>query len=180
MLKHTLAASAAIAAVLALSVPSYALATTAPSAVVTVSGSVTATCSLNGNPSTYAVNMGNLADANGNTLSTSQTVNYLTGAWCNGATSTLSVATTKMMPTTLPGSVPNGFTDSVDYTLKSTSGLLNNQSFDTATGTGGSATVGAFIDNGDSGTITTDAQTAKKLMAGSYAGTITVTLTPGS
>ncbi|MGA9794554.1 MAG: hypothetical protein WBQ17_03360 [Rhizomicrobium sp.] len=182
MLKYTLAVSVAVAAVLALSAPSYAgaMPVPPPSAVVTVSGSVTPTCSLNGNPSTYAVNMGNLADANGNTISTSQTVNYLTGAWCNGAHSTLIVATTKMTPTTPVGTPPTGFTDFVDYTLKSTSGMLNGQSFDTATGTGGSATIGAFIDTGDSGTITTDAQTANKLMAGSYSGTITVTLSPAA
>ncbi|HEY1836182.1 MAG TPA: hypothetical protein VGG36_00875 [Rhizomicrobium sp.] len=177
MLKYTLAASAAVAAVLALSVPSYA----DNSASITLSGTVVASCSIS--TSTPTLSLGNLAtdattgDVTAQTISKTGTYS----AFCNGSSNSATVTATALtyqgtVPTPLAGS----FANKINYNL-TTTGLPFSGSVDTAgTGSASVTGVGPFVVSNQSigGSVNIEATTAPAL-AGSYQGSVTITLTAG-
>ena len=135
----------------------------------TVTGSVASICSAN---TTGTIAFGSLIDASTGFLSaTSQAAAADTGAFCNGAGTTVQVAHATLTNTTL-GAAPAGFTKTVAFTPKVVAGV-SSLSGDKAAGTA----LGAF--NGIEVTAENLSASGNKPLAGSYSGSITITLTPG-
>lgn len=138
----------------------------AAAADFTVTGAVTAACNYSGGTiafNTIAVN----ADG---TIASSQTASSTaqTGFYCNGAGTTLDLAHTAM---TDGVTAPSGFTSTIDFTPAVKVGGT-----DKKVGDGTGTVLGAIA-----GSLVVDARTLTatgKLTAGSYSGSITLTLTP--
>lgn len=196
-MKRFLAASAALASVAALAAPAYAIPTAAPAPAApkpvtfNLDGNVPATCNLSamagvgaqsaasGGISVGVGGLNDMIDANGKLVATAQ--NIPIGAnWCNGAATTVTVSAT---PLTNTAAAPNsGFTNRVDYTVTgSFPGVLGTGAgLDTATASSeGPTKVGAFSDASDTLHVVLDSNTTQLLVAGTYLGAITVTVTPG-
>lgn len=141
----------------------------AAAADYTVTGSVTATC---GTPAGGTIAFGTvLVNADG-TIATGQSASSSaqTGFYCNGAGTTLTLTHTAM---TDGVTAPSGFTSTVDFTPAVKVGGSDKQ-----VGNGSNIALGATA-----GDLVVDARTLSasgKLTAGSYSGSITLTLTPSS
>jgi hypothetical protein len=182
MLKYTLAASAAVAAIMALSAPSYADSNNT-SATITVNGNVGAHCSMALH--TTAVDLpADITGDDGKLNGAALALNPLAGGgefWCNAAGSKLTLNATPFTNTGFTGStVPDGFTKSVNYTL---SGSLGDASisYDTADHNGQNVdyTVGIFDTTEPTGSVQADPE-SRRLIAGAYQAVLTLTLTPGA
>lgn len=130
-----------------------------------VSGSVGAICSANASGS---ISLGNLVDSAGTLNSTGGSASD-SGAYCNGAGTTIKIEHANL---TTVGPAAAGFTTTVVFTPKVTAGTTE------LTGDKPSGThLGAF--SGLTVEATSLTTGSDKPVAGSYAGSITVTLTPG-
>lgn len=141
----------------------------AAAATFTVTGSVTASCSAVTNSTIAFSSIGLQADG---TLTASQTASSSAQAnfYCNGAGTTLTLAHTAM---TNGVTAPSGFTSTIDFTPAVKIGATDKQ-----VGDGTGIAFGA-----QAGSLTMDARSltaAAKPTAGSYSGSITLTLTPSS
>jgi len=178
MFKTTLAASAAIAAIMALSAPVFANNT---SATITVKGTVGAKCDMALTTQTVNLPFDPTGD-DGKLNPAAFNLNPLSGGgefWCNGANSTLTLNATPFHNAGFTGTAPSGFTNTVNYSLSGTLGE-GNISYDTGTNSGNQVTqVGIFDTTNPSGTLKAD-QTNDRLIAGDYSATVTLTLTPGT
>ena len=138
----------------------------------TVSGSVASICSAS---PTGTIAFGSLINASTGFLSaTSQPATADTGAFCNGAGTTVQVAHVDLVNTTTTqsGAAPAGFTKTVTFTPKvvtSVGALSGDQAALTA--------LGAF--NGITVTAENLSAGGNKPLAGAYSGSITITLSPG-
>jgi len=166
----------ASAALVALALPSHA-------ADVVVNGSVSPKCSLN--ITSGAIVLGTLGtDANGlHPGGATNTTPVLEGtAMCNNATNHIDVVAKPLLNTTA-GTVPAAFTNRIDYKLASTllpTGIVLDTAAvgDPAIGVDSNAPRTAFSwSDTAGGSVTTDAS-VRPVIAGDYAGTISVTLTP--
>lgn len=140
----------------------------AQSANFTVSGSVNAVCSFTGG----AISFPTITTNADGTIAASQSASSSAqaGFYCNGAGTTLTLAHSALTNAATPGS---GFTSTIDYTPAAVVGGVDKQ-----VGDGTNATFGA-----QAGSLVVDARNLSatgKLMAGSYSGAITLTLTPAS
>lgn len=159
-MKKILMAAVALTAVTA--TPAFAADTVA---TYSVSGSVDALCAAS---ATGSISLGSLIDANG-ALSNSGGSATDSGAYCNGAGTTIQVAHTNL---STAGTAATGFTNTIAFTPKVTAGasvFTGDQASGTALGSFSGLTVEAR-------SLTTGTD---KPVAGSYSGSITVTLTPG-
>lgn len=150
-----------------------------PGADYTFSGSVAAICTIGGHSG--AVDFGALTDGNGGYTGSGSSQDAADdSAYCNQAQTTAKITHTNLFTSSVAS---NGFTNIVPMSasLSTTEGgSLSDATTATGTGTssGSTATIGAFTGltvTATLGTIGTD-----KLVAGTYGGTITVTLTPTS
>ena len=161
VMKKILMAAVALTAVTA--TPAFAADTVA---TYSVSGNVDAICSAN---ATGTIALGNLVDANG-TLNVSTGSASDTGAYCNGAGTTIQVAHASL---TTGGAAAAGFTNTLTFTPKVTAGAT------VFTGDQGAATpLGSF--SGLTVEVTGLSAGSNKPVAGNYSGSITVTLSPGA
>lgn len=161
-MKKLILAAAAIAAVAVSAAPAAA-------ASFTVTGSVTASCSAVTNSTIAFSSIGLQADG---TLTASQTASSSAQAnfYCNGAGTTLTLAHTAM---TNGVTAPSGFTSTIDFTPAVKVGGTDKQVGD-GTGIAFGAQAGSLIV--DARSLTASA----KPTAGSYSGSITLTLTPST
>lgn len=158
MMMAMLAASAAFAT------PAMA----ATSATYSVTGNVNAICSISAG---VTLDFGNLTDASGAFSNSASPEATDANAYCNQAATTIQIAHSDM---TTAGAASSGFTNVVGFTPVVTAS--------SATFTGDKAAgtlIGAFS------SLKVKAQSAApsgglKLVAGSYSGSITLTLTPAS
>jgi hypothetical protein len=185
MLKHVLAASAAVVALVAISTPSFAAGNTE---TVLISGTVTAKCAVANSSISVALT---LDSADGTYAGESLTPN-LGDIWCNGTGNSVAITATPV--TTGNTTADPSFTNRVDYTLSTDaasvfSGFgthpITPLSTTAAPLTGATETLTGLpaFDSGASHSTFTMATTAsggKKLIAGSYTGSITVLVTPGT
>jgi hypothetical protein len=144
----------------------------------TFDGTVAAICTING---ASLVNFGALTDLNGAYTgnSTSQTATD-TNAYCNQAATTASIKHTNLVTT---NTATAGFTNVIPMSASLTTAqsvTLADATNASGTGTsaGSSGTLGGFT--GLSVTATLGSIGSDKLVAGTYNGSITVTLTPTS
>jgi hypothetical protein len=178
MLKSMLAASAAVAAIAALSSPVYANNT---SATITVNGTVGAQCSMD--LTSQTVTIPDISGSDGRLNPAALAVNALAGGgefWCNGANSKLTLNGTPFKNSGFTGTAPAGFTNVVNYTLSGTMGTTP-VSYDTAAvgSTDQQYPVGIFASTNPSGQLSADAS-SDRLIAGGYEASLTLTLTPGT
>ena len=160
-MKKILIAAMALSALA--STPAFAANTVAAYAVT---GSVTAICSA---AASGSITLGSLTDASGNLNVTGGTASD-TGAYCNGAGTTVQVAHAAL---TTAGAAATGFTNTLSFTPVVVAGAT------TLTGDKASGTsLGAF--SGLSVSVSSLSAGGNKPVAGSYSGSITVTLTPGA
>lgn len=136
----------------------------AAAASFTVTGTVTATCNYSGG----TIAFGTIGVQSDGTITGSQTASSSaqTGFYCNGASTTLDLAHTAMTTAATP---PSGFTSTIDFTPAVKVGGV-----DKKVGDGTGTALGAIA-----GSLVVDARTLTatgKLMAGSYSGSITLTL----
>lgn len=160
-MKKLMIAAVAVSALAA--TPAFAADTVA---IYGVTGSVTAICSA---AASGTIALGNLTDASGN-LNVSGGTATDTGAYCNGAGTTVQVAHTAF---STGGAAAAGFTNSLSFTPVVVAGATT-LTGDKAAGT----SLGAF--SGLSVSVSALSAGGSKPVAGSYAGSITVTLTPGA
>lgn len=197
-MKVTFLAAGAAALILA----SPAFADTANSTDVQVSGTVTAQCGI-GHQSGGGtrsipedVTLSDVVDANGQLDTTTSTPIAFDNVWCNGASNTLTMDVTSLKLQSPPATWDSSsFVAAVDMNVGSDGthkilptyfGISNLQSADATDGIK-TVTIGAF----ETGTLTysealltlkmpSDAHSAGvRPLAGSYAGSVTVTVTPG-
>lgn len=139
-----------------------------------VTGSVGEVCSAN---TSGTIAFGALTDGNGALTATSQSANADTGAYCNGAATTVEVTHSDLKNTTVAAglvtSPPSGFTGTVSFVPEVVAGAT------TITGDKASGTsLGAF--SGLTVSATSLSAGGSKPLAGSYSGSIVITLTPGA
>lgn len=175
MLKTALAASAAIAAIVALSAPSFADSGN-DTATVNITGKVGAACNISG--ANVPIDFGTIGlDQNG-VVNSGQTkpVQLTSTVWCNGGSNQVVITAS---PLTTSGQA-DGFANSVNYTLTTplTSGSADVTTTDQSLF---NSTYGVFsYSSGETvGNITLDNTNAKPLLAGTYNGSISITVTPG-
>ena len=134
----------------------------------TVTGSVTPTCNYSGGTIVF----GTIAVNSDGTIATGQTASSTAQAafYCNGAGTTMDLSHTAM---TDGVTAPSGFTSTIDFTPAVKVGGV-----DKKVGDGTGTALGAIA-----GSLVVDARTLTatgKLTAGSYSGSITLTLTPST
>jgi hypothetical protein len=136
----------------------------------TVTGSVASICSAS---LTGAIPFGSLINPSTGFLSaTSATATADTGAFCNGAGTTVEIGHSDLTNTTSTGAAPTGFTKTVTFTPK----------VETSVGTlSGNKTAGTSLGAFNGITVTAENLSAggNKPLAGDYSGSITITLSPG-
>jgi hypothetical protein len=138
-----------------------------------VTGNVGAICSAQ---ATGTIAFGNLVDTSGTLNATAKEASD-TGAYCNGAGTTVKVAHVDLTHKTFSGTVPAGFVKVVSFVPEITVG--SGATAVTATGDKATATaLGAF--SGLTVKATQPSVASGKPLAGDYEGSITVTLTPGA
>jgi len=138
----------------------------AAAADFTVSGSVTPTCNYSGGTIVF----GTIGVNSDGTIATGQSASSTAqaGFYCNGAGTTLDLSHTAM---TDGVTAPSGFTSSIDFTPAVKVGGT-----DKKVGDGTGIALGAIA-----GALVVDARTLTatgKLTAGTYSGSVTLTLTP--
>jgi len=177
-------------AIVAAVAPSLAWADTSNTATLTVTGNVAQACSLasvSGN-GTFTVGGGNLLDPTTGELASGLVTNgnqTITGSWCNGA-STITVTAAPLEQSTFVGSPPAGFTKTVNYTATAAGWGPNNVVVTTtADASGNPATTSGSqtVANATASTITVGLATftaggspTNKLVAGTYTGSVVITL----
>lgn len=174
--------------------PSLALADTTNSTTVTVTGTVPASCTLaplGTGAGTFTVGGGNLIDPSTGLLATGLTTDgpqTITGSWCNTA-SNITLVANPMLQSVFVGAPPTGWTKSVNYkatatgwgpdlsvtTTGDTSGA--NPTSNNATQTVASPTAANIVINLSS-FVTPGANS--RLVAGTYTGSVVVSLAPNS
>ncbi|HEX3919751.1 MAG TPA: hypothetical protein VHW60_20625 [Caulobacteraceae bacterium] len=174
--------------------PGLALAQTGNQTTVTVTGTVTAACTLapvGAGAGTFTVGGGNLIDTTTGLLAAGLHTDgpqTITGSWCN-TNSVLTLAANPMVQTLFSGAPPSGWTKSVNYTATSTgwgnalpvattsdiSGLnpSTNSATETVT-TPTAATISIDLTN-----FVTPGSNSR-LVAGTYTGSVVVTLAPST
>jgi hypothetical protein len=141
----------------------------AADATYTVTGTVTAVCSV-----TTGTTLAFGSDINSGGLNlTATTTNEVddTAAYCNGSGTTLTVSKVDMTNQTVAGAAPSGFTKTISFTPVVTIG-------GTGHGVVTGQSVGAF--QGLKVKATNPSTGSDKALAGSYSGSITVTLAPAA
>lgn len=156
MMKRILAASAALAAV-------AAFAGSAQAADLAISGTVTPACHAGAFAAVTGLTVADPTTALANDLSASYT--STSHYWCNGVGSTSTVTVAPLTLSSPPTTVPAAFATSVNFSAA-------------ATLTTGAAPVAGLFD--DTVVITTSSFSAGglKLVAGDYAGSVTINLVP--
>lgn len=144
-------------------------ATPAAAASYTVTGAVSASCSA---PAGGTIAFGTIGVQSDGTLTASQTASSSAQSsfYCNGAGTTLTLAHTAM---TDGVTAPSGFTSTIDFTPAVKVGGTDKQVGD-GTGVAFGAQAGSLVV--DARNLTASA----KPTAGSYSGSITLTLTPST
>src|SRR3569832_304102 len=177
MLKHVLTVASALA-LAALTSPAFA----AGSGHVDISGSVAAVCNVTS--PTHTVSFGAFTTAaNGTYAGNDVQTQGFGDIWCNSA-STLSVVAKPLVSDQHTTDTP--FTDRVDYVVTSPTVPTPTSTVGSVASTGATTTVNVpqAFDTGtgtfDQYTITTVSSGSNKLVAGTYSGTIDITLTPAS
>lgn len=147
---------------------------------VTINGTVAAKCVI---APSATITLGEMADLNGvyNSVVDGKTATLT--AWCNGAASTMTVASTAIK---LVGGVTpvTGFVDTVNFTgtasVASASGGGTVSASDSTTAVpSAAATVGLFSNN-ITVALSASATATGKLIAGTYQGSVVVTLAPAA
>ncbi|MGA0602872.1 hypothetical protein ACO2Q3_19340 [Caulobacter sp. KR2-114] len=145
--------------------------------IVNIDATVAAKCLFTGE-SPVSLHLGELATAVGN-LDTSKVDNQSVtlNGWCNSAGSQMHVEATRLSLT--PAIVPNptGFVQQVDYTATAVANGHNATDDTSISGPGTDVNVGIFT--GQVPVTLSNASAVGLLIAGSYQGTVTVTLSPG-
>ncbi|HEY1836184.1 MAG TPA: hypothetical protein VGG36_00885 [Rhizomicrobium sp.] len=179
MLKFTLAASAAVAAIVAFSAPSFAATDT-----ISISGVVSAKCSVAN--ATQSITLSNIDTPDG-TYAGEALPESIGDIWCNGTGN--SVQITAKPITTSNSTTDTPFINRIDYVLSATSpsvfAALPPLSTVNAPASGAMATLDTLpaFDTGASHstyTMTTQSTGGNKLIAGTYTGEIDVLVTPGT
>jgi len=170
MLKTILLASAAVAL---LAAPSFAV----NSANIAITGSVAGVCSITN--ATTSIDLGNLpVDATTGLYTGSQFSEPMTGTvWCNGTSNTVTAVANPLITTAVTPLIGT-FTNRIDYQLKIN--LVDWVTLDTASSpsvTINSLAPFSYTSNQNS-TITTENTTLPPI-AGNYAGSVVITVTPG-
>ena len=179
MMKRIFGAGVAIAALVTASSAFAATTEGDTTATVTVNGHVDAACSIATTSDT--IDLGSLTNSDGsfNTASVPSSFNVSDTMWCNGVNSKATLSATALADTS-PGtsSPPSGFSNAVNYKVTAVIGGVSVSSGDTATSGAGVATlVGAFSQTNTLVTPSVDTVSGK-LLAGSYSGSVSLTLSP--
>lgn len=167
------------AAVALLALPAAALAQSSDvEGTVTISGSVAAACVID---SAATITLGELADGDGLYNLAADGESTTLTAWCNGASSTMSVLSSAIVHTGSP-TVPTGFTDTVNFTATASvtpadAGSPVEVSDSTTAAADPAATVGLFSDD-ITVSLSSSSTDGNKLIAGDYEGSVVVTLSP--
>jgi spore coat protein U-like protein len=165
------------AAVLALASPAFA-----QSASVDVTATVASTCSIT---SPGPQSLGAVAtDANGKVASQTTTFNF-GNVWCNGAGNRMEVQANPLANASVVVDTYS-FTNTIHYTLTSGNPALAAYPIDTSSAATAHVDTGGSLPAFETGTgvysnftVTTIAQSTKRPVAGTYTGTIYITLYPG-
>jgi spore coat protein U-like protein len=161
-MKKLLMAAVAVSALA--TTPAFAADTVAS---YTVTGTVAAVCSAN---TSGSITFGALTDGTGTLTATSKDATTDSGAYCNGLGSTITIAHSDLAHTTFTGTPATGFTKTVTFVPEVDTGSV------VTTGDQGPTVIGAFSQ------MTVRAKDlnsgGSKPLAGSYSGSITVTLSP--
>ena len=144
---------------------------------VNIDATVAAKCLFTGD-SPVALHLGELATAVGN-LDTSKVDNQSVtlNGWCNSAGSQMHVEATKLALTPAITPNPSGFVQQVDYTATANANGHNATDDTTVSGPGSDVVVGIFT--GQVPVTLSNSSAVGLLIAGTYQGTVTVTLSPG-
>lgn len=175
-----------LALLAALVLPTAALASDTDTKTAGVTGHVPLLCyggALSGTDSTFA--LGLLTDTNTGLLRTDLAApdKLLSGAFCNTG-STITIAATQLVAQTYRASPPNGFSRAVDYVASASGWTASPATYNTALSANSSAIQtrsSAFSGNitvSIGGFATTGGGTLQMVPDNSYAGTVTVTLSP--
>lgn len=174
--------------------PSLALADTPNSTTVTVTGSVTAACTLapvGSGAGTFTVGGGNLIDTTTGLLATGLHTDgpqTITGSWCN-TPSAISLTANPMVQTLFVGAPPSGWTKSVNYTATSTGwgpALPVTTTGDVSGGSPSNNIASQVVATPTAATISIDLTnfvtpgSNNRLVAGTYTGSVVVTLAPST
>ncbi len=144
---------------------------------VNVDATVAPKCLFTGdNP--VQLSLGEIANAVGN-LDTSKvdTHSVMLNGWCNSAGSTMHVEATKLALTPALTPNPTGFVQQVDYTATAVANSQSATATTTVSGPGSDVVVGIFT--GQVPVTLSNSSAVGLLIAGTYQGTVTVTLSPG-
>ena len=173
-----------LAALAAIAIPASASFADDVTGTVTVNGTVADRCLFT--TGSVVLNIGEMAQAAGgnagklNTTSVTSQNAQLTG-WCNGTAATIAVQANAL---TNAASAPTGFDNKVDYTATATahptSGDVAVSDSSTSAGASSPSTVGIFTSNIDVSFTTPASPTGGLLVAGSYTGSVVVTLSPAT
>lgn len=154
---------------------SPALAQTAVTGTVDVTGSVAGRCMFTVPNKTIA--LGELSLASNGKLDVTKVNgrNESLEGWCNNTAATMTVTTTQLTTAT---TAPTGFDNRVDYTATAVTGSTSADDSSLSADAGSASTVGLF-----SGTIVVTLTAASSpsnglMVAGDYSGNVVVTLTP--
>lgn len=146
---------------------------------VTINGTVAAKCVI---APSATITLGEMADLNGvyNSVANGRTATLT--AWCNGAASTMTVASTAIK--LVGGAAPtSGFVDTVDFTgtasVTTAAGAAVSASDSTTAAASAPAAVSLFSSD-ILVTLSGSATAAGKLIAGTYTGSVVVTLAPAA
>jgi opacity protein-like surface antigen len=143
----------------------------AAQAVFNVSGTVNAVCNYSGGTIAFGTITTNADGTLPGTQDASSTPQ--TGFFCNGAGTTLTLAHSAMTTSATPAT---GFTSTINFTPAVVVGGVDKQVGDGSGVAFGAQAGSLVVDARDLST----ASATDKVMAGSYSGTITLTLTPAS
>lgn len=175
----------ALTAFAALAVPAAASAQAAALGPVTgnvaITGKVDARCVI---APTASIALNEMADANGvyNLAADGKTATL--NGWCNGLTSTMTVASTAITRTGAVGAAPTGFVDVVNFVATASvtpagAAAAVSASDSTLAAPSAAASVGLFSGNVTVALSGSSTPVVGKLVAGNYTGAVAVTLTPG-
>ena len=166
-----------VIAATALAALGFSTAASAQDGTVTIDGTVAAKCVI---APSASITLGEMADTGGlyNNVADSKTAKL--NAWCNGAASTMSVASTAISLIG-GGAVPTGFTDTVNFTgtasVTTAAGAAVLASDSTLAAPSAAAAVSLFSDD-ITVTLSASSTDGGKLIAGTYQGAVVITLAP--
>jgi len=183
MMKRILVASAAFVTVAAMTSTASA-ASPSVGSTFAINGSVAAVCSLGNLPGSQTVTLTNLTNADGtlNTAAFSGLSLNLGTVWCNGSHNSATVTAVPLVSDQTGTFDASQFANRIDLTLNATFGGSTFPVVDTAggptTGKSVNGTVG-IVEGAAAGNVTPDALNSLKLVAGTYSGSVTISVTPG-